>query len=151
MASRRKKRRTKIYAIVVSRFNEFITKELLTGCQDEFKKLGIKKSQLEVYWVPGAFEIPLLAQKLAQKRHIEAVVGLGAVIRGETIHFDLVAKGAADGIMQAGLRTGKPIVFGLITAETVQQAYDRSSDKKEHKGREAAETAVEMVRLLKKI
>lgn len=146
-----KKNSKKRFAIVVSRFNEFITKRLLAGCLDEFAKLGVPKNQLTVVWVPGAFEIPLTALKLARKKNIDAVVALGAVIRGETIHFELVSKAAAQGILQASLMTGKPVIFGVITTETVNQAYARSKDKGENKGRDAAQAAVSMTRILEEI
>ncbi len=132
------------FGIVVSRFNHFITKRLLSGCLKEFKKRGIKDNDLTVVWVPGSFEISVTALKLAEKKSLSAVVCLGAVIRGETLHFDLIARAAADGIRDVSLKTGKPVVFGVITADTVDQAYRRSDDKGDHKGREAARCAMDM-------
>lgn len=132
------------FGIVVSRFNHFITRRLLNGCRKEFTKRGIKGSDLTVVWVPGSFEIPVTALKLAEKKSISAVVCLGAVIRGETLHFDLVARAACDGIGAVSLKTGKPVIFGVITADTVDQAYRRSDDKGDHKGREAARCALDM-------
>ncbi len=153
MKTLKKKSRSikKTYAIVASRFNEFITKRLLDGCLDEFKKLGVKKDQIKVFWVPGAFDIPVVALKLAQKKSINAVVCLGAVIRGETYHFELVAKGAAQGITQAALVTGKPVILGVLTTDTVNQAYARAEEKGDNKGRDAARAAVEMVSVLEKV
>ena len=139
------------YGIVVSHFNEFITKRLLTGCLDELKINGIKESQIRTIWVPGAFEIPITALRLAKKTSVAVVISLGAVIRGETIHFDLVARQATQGIAQASLMTGKPVIFGIITTDTVNQAYARSKLKGDNKGRDAARAAVEMVGILKKI
>ena len=141
----------KTYAIVVSRFNEFITKRLLDGCLDEFKKIGVKKDQIKVFWVPGAFDMPVLVLKLAQKKSINAVVCLGAVIRGETYHFELVAQGATQGITQAALMTGKPVILGVLTTDTVNQAYARSEEKGDNKGRDAARAAVDMVSVLEKV
>lgn len=143
-----KKRR---FGIVVSRFNEFITKRLLAGCLSEFRRQGVGQEQLTIVWVPGAFEIPLVAQRLAQNRYIDAVIALGAVIRGETIHFELVANAAKDGILQVGLSTGKPVIFGVITTETVDQAHARSEAQGDNKGKDAAQAAIEMLDVLEKI
>lgn len=153
MKTLKKKSRSikKTYAIVASRFNEFITKRLLDGCLDEFKKLGVKKDQIKVFWVPGAFDIPVVALKLAKKKSINAVVCLGAVIRGETYHFELVAQGAAQGITQAALTTGKPVILGVLTTDTVNQAYVRAEEKGDNKGRDAARAAVDMVSVLEKV
>ncbi len=139
------------YGIVVSRFNEFITQRLLTGCLDELKKKGVKENQITTIWVPGAFEIPVTALRLAKKKSVEVVICLGSVIRGETMHFDIVAKQSAQGIAQASLMTGKPVIFGILTTDTVNQAYARSEAKGDNKGRDAAQAAVEMVEVLKKI
>ena len=141
----------KRFGIVVSRFNEFVTKRLLSGCLGEFRRQGIAQEQLTIVWVPGAFEIPLVAQRLAQNRQIDAVVALGAVIRGETIHFDLVAQAAKEGILQVGLNTGKPVIFGVITTETVDQAFARSEAQGANKGKDAAQAAIEMLEVLGKI
>ncbi len=135
-------------AIVVSRFNEFITKKLLTGCLKELLRLGIKQNEITVAWVPGAFEIPVAALKFARKKKIDAVICLGAVIRGETMHFELVAQGAAFGITEVALTTGKPVIFGILATETVDQATKRCG--RENKGIEAARNALQMVNLLKK-
>jgi 6,7-dimethyl-8-ribityllumazine synthase len=141
----------KIYMIVVSRFNEFITQRLLDGCLEELKRQGIKEKRIRVIWVPGALEIPVVAQKAAKKRNVSAVIAIGCVIRGETYHFELVADNTAQGVARVALDTGKPVIFGVITTETVEQAYKRSGDGDEHKGREAALAAVDMVRVLEGI
>lgn len=143
------KRKAIRIAIVVSRFNDFVTKRLLAGCLEELHRLGIKQSQLEVIWVPGSFEIPVVALTQAKRKTVDVVIALGAVIRGQTFHFELVAQAAADGILQASLQTGKPVIFGVLTTDTVRQAYQRSDPKGEHKGKEAARNAVEMAQLLK--
>lgn len=109
-------------AVVVSRFNEYITQRLLNGCLDELSRCGVSKNNITVVEVPGAFEIPVIALKLAKKKTIDAVICLGAVIRGETFHFDLVSQGAAQGIMDVSLKTGKPIIFEVLATETIDQA-----------------------------
>ena len=138
-------------AIVVSRFNDMITNRLLSGCQKELARMGLKDRMLKVVWVPGSLELPVVAMRLARQRSIDAVICLGSVIRGETIHFELVANNSALGITQVALTTGKPVIFGVITTETVDQAYKRSDEKGDHKGREAAQNAVEMVNLLRSL
>ena len=138
-------------AIVVSRFNPFITKRLLEGCLKELVGLGVREQDVTVAWVPGAFEIPVAALKLARKKTIDAVICLGAVIRGETIHFDLVAEAAARGISQVSLTTQKPVIFEVLATETVEQAYKRSQKNKENKGAQAARNAVEMANLLEQV
>ena len=146
-----KKLKAKNFAVVVSHFNDFITKNLLAGCLDELKRSGIKESQIKVYWVPGSLEIPVAALSLARKKSVDAVICLGAVIRGETLHFELVAENAARGIAQASLLTGKPVIFGVLATDTVDQAYKRSQKKGDNKGKDAALAAVEMVNLLSEI
>ena len=123
--------------IVVSQFNEFITTRLLQGCQDELLKTGLPAKDIVVLKVPGAFELPLAALKLAKKKNVVGVICLGAVIRGETIHFELVSECAARGIMKVSLKTEKPVLFAVITADTVNQAYARSEEKGCNRGREA--------------
>lgn len=145
------KARGKKIAIIVSRFNEFITKKLLEGCLKELRRLSVKENEITVAWVPGAFEIPVAALKFARKKNIDAVICLGAVIRGETMHFELVAEGAAFGIAQASLITGKPVIFEVLTTDTVDQAYKRCGRDGENKGISAARNAVEMANLLEKI
>ena len=137
--------------IIISQFNEFITKRLLRGCLDELSSRGVRKNSITVVWVPGSYEIPLIALKLAKKKSIHAVICLGSIIRGETIHFDLVAHNTARGIAQASLLTGKPVIFGVLATETVEQAYKRSQEKGENKGRDAALAALKMVNLLSKL
>ena len=134
--------------IVVSRFNDFVTKRLLKGCLSELHRLGVQDKQITVVWVPGSFEIPVTALTLAKKKSIHAVVGLGAVIRGETLHFELVAREAAEGIARVSLMTGKPVIFGVLTTDTIDQAYKRSQEKGDNKGRESARNAVTMIKLM---
>ncbi|MDP2653961.1 MAG: 6,7-dimethyl-8-ribityllumazine synthase [Candidatus Omnitrophota bacterium] len=143
--------RAKKVAIVASKFNDFITRRLLNGCLIELPKLGVKATDVTVVWVPGSFEIPVAALKCARRKDVDAVIGLGAVIRGETIHFSLVSRAAAEGMSQVSLLTGKPVVFGVITTDTVDQAYKRSEPKGDNKGRDAARTAVEMIDTLNQI
>jgi len=142
---------SKKIAIVVSRFNEFVSKRLLDACLAELRRCGIKDKVITVAWVPGSFEIPVTALKFARKKAVDAVICLGAVIRGETFHFELVAYGAAHGIMQAAIATGKPVIFGVLSTNNVQQAYQRSEKRGENKGRDAAQAALAMIDLLKKI
>jgi 6,7-dimethyl-8-ribityllumazine synthase len=134
-------------AIAVARFNRDITEQLLDGAEKTLRKLGAE--QVDVYWVPGAFELPLVAKALASTKAVDAVIAIGAVIRGETAHFEYVAGECASGLTRASLDTGKPVIFGVLTVDTHQQALDRVGGKDGHKGEEAAETAVEMVSLLR--
>ncbi len=137
--------------IVVARFNEYITERLLDGCLKELDRLGVSRNNITIIWVPGSYEIPVTALKMAKKSSIHAVICLGAVIRGETTHYDYIAQGAARGIAQASLTTGKPVVFGVLTTETVDQAYKRSDEKGDHKGVNAAVTALEMIDVLSRL
>jgi 6,7-dimethyl-8-ribityllumazine synthase len=137
--------------VVCARFNEFITRELLRGCEEELVRHGVAPEAISVAWVPGSWEIPLVAERLAKSAKIDAVVCLGAVIRGATAHFDYVAGEAAKGISGVGQRTGKPIVFGVLTTDTIEQAIERAGTKAGNKGREAAITAIEMVDLLRSL
>jgi 6,7-dimethyl-8-ribityllumazine synthase len=134
-------------AIVAARFNDHVTKPLLEGAIDTLRDLGL--DDVPVWWVPGAFEIPLVAQRLAPGCH--AVICLGAVIRGDTPHFDYVAGECAAGIQRVALDTGTPVVFGVLTIDTLDQAVERIGGSEGHKGAEAARTAVEMVSLLRKL
>ena len=136
---------------MVSRFNELITKKLLEGAQDRLIRSGVKETDIDVVWVPGSFEIPMAAQKLAQKKKYDAIICLGAIIRGETQHFDYIAGEAAKGIAQVALNNGIPVEFGVITSETVEQAIERSGLKKGNKGAQAAEAAIEMANLFKQL
>lgn len=139
-------------AIVAASFNEFITKGLLKACLMEFQRQGLAKKQITTVWVPGSFEIPLVALRLAQRKDIDAVICLGAVIRGETYHFEVVANECARGIMQAGLMTAKPVIMGVLTTDTGPQALARAGAKGgPNKGRDAARAALAMIALLKKI
>ncbi len=129
--------------LVVSRFNEFITKQLLEGSQDMYQRLGGDPADLTVVWVPGALEIPLVAKKYAEQSDVDAVVALGCVIRGATYHFDVVAGQSASGLMKASLDTGKPIVNGILTTDTIEQATERAGTKAGNKGADAVMAAVE--------
>lgn len=139
------------FAIVVSRFNEFVTSKLLAGAVETLGQHGVADGDVVVVHVPGAFEIPLAAKKLAESGAFEAVICLGCVIRGETPHFEFVAGEAARGIMEVGLSTGVPTAFGVITADTMQQALDRAGAKGNNKGVEAALTAIEMVKVVRSL
>ena len=137
------------FAIVASRWNEFITGRLVEGALDALERLGAKEGSISVYRVPGAFELPLLALRLAQSRRFDAIICLGTIIRGQTPHFDYIANEVARGISQAGLESGVPVVFGVVTADTVDQAIDRAGVKLGNKGFEAGMTAVELANLYK--
>lgn len=136
------------YAIVVSRFNEFITGKLLGGAIDGLERHGVKSSDIDTAWVPGAFEIPLIAQKLAASGKYNAVITLGAVIRGSTTHYDYVCNEVAKGVAKVQLDTGVPVVFGIVTTENIEQAIERAGTKSGNKGYDAAITAIEMTNLL---
>mgnify|MGYP001030761198 CR=1 FL=1 len=139
------------FAVVVARFNALVTEPLLAGCRDALARHGVGDDRLDVYWVPGSFEVPLIARKLAEKGDHAAIVCLGCVIRGETGHYDHVAGQAAGGVLQASLATGVPVIFGVLTTETVEQALNRAGLKAGNKGAEAALAAIEMVNLLARI
>jgi len=139
------------FAIVASRFNEFITSKLLGGCLDGLLRHGTDEKNVEVFWSPGSFEIPILAQKLAQSGRYSAVICLGAVIRGATPHFDYVASEVSKGVAQAALETEVPIVFGVLTTDSIEQAIERAGTKSGNKGWDAALAAIEMVDLFRKM
>jgi 6,7-dimethyl-8-ribityllumazine synthase len=139
------------YAIVVGRFNEFITSKLLGGALDALKRHGVEENEIEIAWVPGAFEIPLIAQKLAETGKYDAVITLGAVIRGSTPHFDYVCSEVAKGVSAINLKTGIPTIFGVLTTDSIEQAVERSGTKAGNKGWEAATTAIEMANLTRTI
>ncbi|MFH1201320.1 MAG: 6,7-dimethyl-8-ribityllumazine synthase [Candidatus Omnitrophota bacterium] len=141
----------KNFAIVASRFNDFITKSLLDGCVDTLLRHSVKEEQIQTVWVPGAFEIPVVAKKLAESKNIDALICLGTIIRGATPHFDYIASQAAKGISQVSLSSGKPVVFGIITADTIEQAIERAGTKEGNKGKDAALNALEMVDLLSQL
>ena len=139
------------FAVVVGRFNALATEALLAGCRDGFARHGVKDDRLDVVHVPGAFEIPLAARRLAETGDYLAVVCLGCVIRGETDHYDHVAGQAAAGVLQAGLSTGVPVIFGILTTDTVEQALNRCGLKGGNKGADAALAAIEMSSLWRRI
>lgn len=134
--------------IVAARFNEFITSKLLSGAMDGLIRHEVKEQDVDVAWVPGAFEIPLVAQKMAQSGKYDAVICLGAVIRGATSHYDLVCNEAAKGVAQVGLKTGIPVLFGVVTTDTIEQAIERAGTKAGNKGYDCALSAIEMVNLI---
>ena len=137
------------FAIVASRWNELISARLVEGALDALKRLGAQDNNVSLYRVPGSFEIPLLALRLGESRKFDAIICLGTIIRGQTPHFDYIASEVARGISHAGLTSGLPVVFGIVTADTVDQAIDRAGVKLGNKGFEAAMTAVELVNLYK--
>jgi 6,7-dimethyl-8-ribityllumazine synthase len=137
--------------LVVARFNEFVVDSLLKGALDALRRHGVQEKQITIVKVPGAFELPLAAQKAAEQDACEAVIVLGAVIRGGTPHFDYVAGQAASGIAQVALNSKKPVVFGLLTTDTIEQAIERSGTKAGNKGADAALTAIEMISVLRKM
>jgi 6,7-dimethyl-8-ribityllumazine synthase len=139
------------FGIVVARFNDFITNKMLEGATDALLRHGVNEDDIEVTLVPGSFEIPLIAQKLANTKHYDAVICLGAVIRGGTPHFEYVASEVTKGIAQVGLNTGLPVIYGIITADTLEQAIERAGTKQGNEGSKAALTAIEMANLLNSI
>ncbi len=139
------------FALVVSRFNEFISSRLLDGAEDALLRHGAREEDIEVAWTPGSFEIPLIAQKMAQSKKYDAVICLGAIIRGGTPHFDYVAAEASKGMAKVSLDTGVPVIFGIITADTLEQAIERAGVKEGNMGARAATGAIEMANLLKSL
>ena len=139
------------FAVVASKFNREIVDRLVAGATDALRGHGVTEDAIDVAWVPGAFELPLIAQKLAASKKYLAVICLGAVIRGDTDHYDFVCIAAADGILQAGLTTGVPVLFGVLTCDTDEQAFDRAGGKAGNKGGDVALAAIEMVNLLKQM
>jgi 6,7-dimethyl-8-ribityllumazine synthase len=137
----------KKFAIVASRYNDFITEKLVSGALDALNRCGAKDKDIEVFKVPGAFEIPLVAKRVAQAQRFDAVICLGAVIRGATPHFDFVAAEASKGIASVMMETGLPVIFGVITVDTIEQAIERAGTKLDNKGFSAAMAAVEMANL----
>ncbi len=136
------------YCVVIARFNEFIGSKLLAGAVDELTRHGVEESDIDVVWTPGAFEIPLVSKKCAQTKKYDAVITLGAVIRGQTPHFDYVASEISKGISQVALETGVPVLFGVLTTDNLEQAIERAGTKAGNKGSDAAKSAIEMVNLL---
>jgi len=139
------------FGVVLSRFNEFITKKLLEGAEDALLRHGVNQEDIEVAWVPGSFEIPLVAKKLAETKRYDAVICLGAVIRGGTPHFEYVAAEVTKGIAKVGLETGLPVIYGVITADSLEQAIERAGTKEGNEGFKAAMSAIEMANLLKSV
>ncbi len=139
------------FAVVVSRFNDFITSKLLEGAKDALLRHGAKEDDIDIAKVPGSFEIPMVAKKLASKGAYNAIICLGTVIRGATPHFEYVAAEVSKGIASASMETGVPIAFGVITSDTIEQAVERAGTKSGNKGFDAAITAIEMAQLMKKL
>ncbi|MEH7236918.1 6,7-dimethyl-8-ribityllumazine synthase [Bacillus sp. JJ1562] len=133
--------------IVVARFNEFITAKLLTGALDGLKRHGVADEDVEIAWVPGAFEIPLIAKKMAESSKYDAVIALGTVIRGSTSHYDFVCNEVAKGLASTSLATGKPVMFGVLTTDSIEQAIERAGTKAGNKGWDSAVSAIEMANL----
>ncbi len=136
------------YGIIVGRFNEFIGGKLLSGALDALKRHGVDENDIEIAWVPGAFEIPLAAKKMAKSNKYDAVICLGAVIKGSTPHFDFVSSEVSKGIAHVSLETEIPVIFGVLTTDTIEQAIERAGTKAGNKGYDAAVTAIEMTNLL---
>lgn len=139
------------FFLVVSRFNEFISGKLLEGARDALLRHGVREEDLEMAWVPGAFEIPYLAKKAAETRRYDAVICLGAVIRGNTPHFTYVASESAKGVAQAAMESGTPIIYGILTTDTLEQAIERAGTKSGNKGFSAGMAAIEMVNLYREL
>ena len=139
------------FGVVISRFNEFITGKLLNGAQDALLRHGVSEDDIDIAWVPGSFEIPLIARKLAETKKYDAVICLSAVVRGGTPHFEYIAAEVTKGIAKVGLDTGLPVIYGVITADTLEQAIERAGTKEGNKGFDAAVTAIEMANLVKSI
>lgn len=135
--------------IIVGRFNEFINDKLLSGALDGLKRHGVEEDNIDIAWVPGAFEVPFIAKKMAETKKYDAVIGLGTVIRGATTHYDYVCNEAAKGIAKVSLDTGVPIIFGIVTTENIEQAIERAGTKAGNKGYDSAISAIEMANLNK--
>jgi len=139
------------FGLVISRFNDFITRRLLEGAQDALLRHGVSQKNIDIAWVPGSFEMPLIAKKLTETKRYDAVICLGAVIRGGTPHFEYIASEVTKGIAKVGLETGLPVIYGVITADTLEQAIERAGTKEGNKGFEAAVNAIEMANLMRNI
>jgi 6,7-dimethyl-8-ribityllumazine synthase len=137
--------------IVVGRFNEFITSKLLSGAEDALKRHGVSEDSVDIAWVPGAFEIPMVAQKMAKSNKYDAIITLGTVIRGSTPHFDYVCNETAKGVASTALNTGVPVIFGVLTTDSIEQAIERAGTKAGNKGWEAAVSAIEMANIYRVI
>ena len=136
------------FCIIVSRFNEFISSKLLAGALDSFVRLGVDESNIDVIWVPGSFEIPLMAKKAAQTKKYCAIVTLGAVIKGSTSHYDYVCAEVSKGVASVSLSEGLPVIFGVLTTDNIEQAIERAGTKAGNKGADAAKSAIEMANLI---
>ncbi|HWQ88892.1 MAG TPA: 6,7-dimethyl-8-ribityllumazine synthase [Desulfitobacteriaceae bacterium] len=139
------------FGLIAARFNEFITNKLVGGSIDALRRHGAYEDDIEIVWVPGAFEIPLIAQKMALTKRYDAIICLGAVIRGATPHFDYVSSEVSKGIANVGLQTGIPIIFGVLTTDNIEQAIERAGTKAGNKGFDAAVSAIELINLLKQL
>ena len=139
------------FCIIVARFNEFITSKLLSGALDELRRHGVDEENIDIVWVPGSFEIPLIAQKCARTKKYDAIITLGAIIRGATAHFDYVSAELSKGIASVALSESIPVIFGVLTTENIEQAIERAGTKAGNKGSDAARTAIETVNLIKAI
>jgi len=139
------------FGLVASRFNELIVSRLLSGARDVLARHGALEEQVEVAWVPGAFELPVVAQRMAESGRYDAIICLAAIIRGATPHFEYVASEAAKGIAQVALRTGLPVIYGVVTADSIEQAIERAGTKSGNRGADAARSAIEMVNLLREL
>jgi len=139
------------FGLVISRFNEFITRRLLEGAEDSLLRHGVNEEDIEVAWVPGSFEVPLIAKKLADTKRFDAIICLGAVIRGETAHFEYVASQVTRDISRVSLESGLPVIYGVITADTLEQAIERAGTKSGNRGFQAATHAIEMANLIRNI
>ena len=139
------------FCIIVSRFNEFITSKLLSGAVDELKRHGVKEDNIDIVWCPGAFEIPIVAKKCAKTKQYNAIIALGAVIKGSTSHYDYVCAEVSKGVASVGLETEVPVIFGVLTTDNIEQAVERAGTKAGNKGSDAAKSAIEMASLLAKI
>ena len=139
------------FCIIIARFNEFIGSKLLSGAIDELRRHGISESDIDVVWVPGAFEIPIVAKKCAKSGKYSAIITLGAVIKGSTSHYDYVCAEVSKGVATVGLETEVPVIFGVLTTDNIEQASERAGTKAGNKGSDAAKSAIEMANLLKQI
>ncbi len=139
------------FCIIISRFNEFIGSKLLSGAIDELRRHGVNEDNIDVVWVPGAFEIPVIAKKVAKSEKYNAIITLGAVIKGSTGHYDYVCAEVSKGVASVSLETGVPVIFGVLTTDNIEQAIERAGTKAGNKGSDAAKTAIEMANLVKLI
>lgn len=142
---------TEKFCIVIARFNEFIGSKLLSGAIDELKRHGVKEENIDVIWVPGAFEIPLISKKVAKTGKYNAIITLGAVIKGSTSHYDYVCAEVSKGVASVGLETGIPVIFGVLTCDNIEQAIERAGTKAGNKGSDSAKSAIEMANLIAQI